>query len=382
MDFFVGVKKKVVFGILVAVLIGISYFIFQGKKEEQGEKSAFSIETAIVERKDIKISVSGSGQVFADSQVNIRPQVAGDGLDVLQVAVKNGQEVGKNDLIAVLDTKDAQKKIRDAELSLRNAQIKMSQTKSLYDSQTEEDKWNRQLQEVSLRQSENNLADAKEDLQDYYIRAPFDGVVTGLNVEVGDSISREEILASIITDEMYAEISLNEVDAVKIKEGDKAILTFDALSNISIEGTVRRIDTIGTVDQGVVYFIAQISIDKQNESLRPGMSVSAEIVSESKEGVLVVPVAAVKSGENGNFVQVITSSVNADVENLFGKTERKTVETGISDDIVIEIIKGLSEGDRIVVRNNSMSSLGDQEGQNKGLLDAVRIPGSGAGMRR
>lgn len=382
MDFFVGVKKKVVFGILVAVLIGISYFIFQGKKEEQGEKSAFSIETAIVERKDIKISVSGSGQVFADSQVNIRPQVAGDGLDVLQVAVKNGQEVGKNDLIAVLDTKDAQKKIRDAELSLRNAQIKMSQTKSLYDSQTEEDKWNRQLQEVSLRQSENNLADAKEDLQDYYIRAPFDGVVTGLNVEVGDSISREEILASIITDEMYAEISLNEVDAVKIKEGDKAILTFDALSNISIEGTVRRIDTIGTVDQGVVYFIAQISIDKQNESLRPGMSVSAEIVSESKEGVLVVPVAAVKNGENGNFVQVIPSSVNADVENLFGKTERKTVETGISDDIVIEIIKGLSEGDRIVVRNNSMSSLGDQEGQNKGLLDAVRIPGSGAGMRR
>ena len=101
----------------------------------------------------------------------------------------------------------------------------------------------------------------------------------------------------LITKQKIAEISLNEVDAAKVKVGQKVTLTFDAIDGLSITGEVSEIDALGTVSQGVVTYGVKIAFDTQDERVKSGMSVSAAIITDVKQNVLLVPNAAVKSNE-------------------------------------------------------------------------------------
>ncbi len=201
-----------------------------------------------------------------------------------------------------------------------------------------------QSQELSVKQRENSLLDAKEKLADYYVRAPFDGVITGLSVKRGDSVSSASTLGTLITKNKVAGISLNEVDVAQVKAGEKAILTFDAVPGLTVTGEVAEVDMVGTVSQGVVTYIVKIVFDAQDERVKPAMSVSADIITETKADILVVPNSAVKIQNNRSFVEVLAG------DNASGVPRSQSVETGISNDEFIEIVSGLNEGDAIVVR--------------------------------
>ncbi|MDD5110665.1 MAG: HlyD family efflux transporter periplasmic adaptor subunit, partial [Patescibacteria group bacterium] len=149
-------------------------------------------------------------------------------------------------------------------------------------------------QQLSIKQRQNALTDAQAALTDYTVRAPFDGVVAAVNVKVGDPVSSGTAIATIITQQKIAEVSLNEVDAAKVKAGQKATLTFDAIDGLSISGEVSLIDTLGTVSSGVVNYDTIISLDTQDTRVKPGMSVTAVSITDAKPHVLLLPNAAVK----------------------------------------------------------------------------------------
>ncbi len=337
--------------LIILALVGGGYYEYQKTKSPAVQTQ---VKTDTVKRGDIVVSVTGSGQIAAKSQVNLKPVVAGDAIEVKQVAVKNDQEVKKGQLIAVLDTADAVKAIRDAELALESAKTKQSQTKITNNDDSSIDQLTRHSQKISVEQQAAKLSDAKEKLLDYSVRAPFDGVVTGLSVNAGDSVSRDTTLASVITKEMIAKISLNEVDAARVHTGDTSILTVDALSGRSITGIVSKIDTIGTVTQGVVYYNAEISFSDSPELLRPGMSVSAGITVAEKKGVLIVPNSVIKKTDTGeSFVQTQRQGTRRVPQTTVGNTlnlEQKTIETGIGNDTQTEVTSGLSEGESIVTQ--------------------------------
>lgn len=363
-------KKHWVKGVVLLVIFGgIGYFVWQGRASQEANTEE-ELQSQRASKTDISVTVTGSGQVYADGQANLKPQVAGDGLEITSVFVEDGQEVKKNDRIASLDNTDAVKEIRDAELAVWSAEIKMRQTEKMYDTETEDDRMARQTQEANLIATQNRLNDAKRDAGDYIVRAPFDGIVTDVSVEAGDSISRDEVLASVITKKRYAEVSLNEVDALKVSIGDASILTFDALDGLTVEGTVTRIDTIGTVEQGVVYYTAQITPNDGGESLRPGMSVNVSIETQTEKGVTAIPVSAVRSDAQGEYAYVLDNK-NAQTYH------RVSLETGVSDGVVTEVKQGVREGEYVVTKLPSTASVSSQE-QSSGLLDsAVRTPGSG-----
>lgn len=368
---------------IAAVLIIAAAFYFGYRGQIQTATPAAEAEMATVKRGNLEISVTGSGQVSAGSQVDLRPQVAGDGADVLQVAVKNNQKVSEGQLIAALDYADAQKSVRDAELSLWGAEIKMKQTKKLYTNETEDDRYNRQTQEISLSQARNKLADAREKLQDYYIQAPFDGIVTGLSVEAGDSVTRDEILASVITDKLMAKVSLTEVDVVSVKEGNNVKLFFDAIEGLQLDGEVTRIDTIGKVSQNVVYYEAEIAFSDSSGFLKPGMSVSAEIMTASKRGVLLVPSEAVKSKASGDYVLVPDmADVRTTDASVQPKYAERAVKAGASDGVMTEIESGLAEGQTIITRTAAevAANSATASNQGQGLFNMFR-PGGGGGNR-
>jgi HlyD family secretion protein len=215
-------------------------------------------------------------------------------------------------------------------------------------------------QELSVIQKENALLDAREKFADYFIRAPFEGTVTKLVIKKGDSVSSGSIAGSLITSQKIVEISLNEVDAAKIEVGQKSTLTFDAIEDLEISGRVTTIDAIGTVSQGVVTYAVQITLDTQDIRVKSGMSVNATIITSAKQNILIVPNSALKSEGSSQYVETFDTPLTQEpgIQGSISPTlpKRQLVEKGLSNDMMTEIVTGLTEGDQVVVRTITSSS--------------------------
>lgn len=242
-----------------------------------------------------------------------------------------------------------------------------------------------QTTQLSLKQRENALLDAKENLAHYFIRAPFSGTIAKLNVKKGDPISTATVVATIITKQKIAEISLNEVDVAKVKVGQKTTLTFDAIDGLTIAGDVAEIDTIGTVSQGVVTYMVRIAFGTQDDRVKSGMSVSSAIITNMKQDVLMVPNSAVKAQGNAHYVELFdtplvatatsTSGTNAGVPSAI-PPRQQLVEVGLSNDTMTEIVSGLKEGEQVVSR--TITGTGATATQAPSIFSAagVRTPGA------
>jgi len=244
-----------------------------------------------------------------------------------------------------------------------------------------------QSQQLALQNSQNSLQDAKDALANYYIYAPFDGVVGAVSVQKGDTISSGTSAITFITQKQYTTISLSEVDITKIKMGQKAVLTFDAISGLSIAGHVTEIDTIGTVSQGVVSYNVQITFDTQDDRIKPGMSVSANIITDVQQNVLTLPNSAVKTKSGSYYVLVLsqkqdlTSSTASQGFVSVTAPTQKAVKIGIADDTNTEITSGLSEGDQVVVRTIASTATASSTSRTTGTTSAATrtLIGGGAG---
>src|SRR3989344_3607311 len=257
----------------------------------------------------------------------------------------NAKNTIKNDKDAIVS---AERSIEEKELSL--TKIKKGP-----------DDLDIRAKKIAIQQKEDALLTAKETLSNYYIRAPFDGVVAKISAKKGDSASASTIIATIITKQRIAEISLNEVEVAKVKVGQKVTLTFDAVEGLSISGEVAEIDTIGTVTQGVVTYSVKIGFDTQDDRVKSGMSTSAAIITSVKQDVLMAPNSAVKSQGTTYYVEIFDTALPPPAAGTQGSASsvsprQQQVETGISNDTSTEIISGLREGDQIVTRTITANS--------------------------
>jgi HlyD family secretion protein len=205
---------------------------------------------------------------------------------------------------------------------------------------------------LTLSQRQNSLTDAQNTLADYYIRAPFDGTVAKISINKFDSVSPSTAIATMVTKQQIATISLNEVDATKIKTGQKANLTFDAVDGLTISGSVLTVDTVGTVAQGVVTYSLTIGFDTQDNRIKPGMSANASIITDIAQDAIIVPSSAIKSVGNNYYVEVFDNKLAESPQGVVSSTlpHQQAVEIGLSNDTSTQIISGLKEGDQVVSR--------------------------------
>jgi hypothetical protein len=169
-------------------------------------------------------------------------------------------------------------------------------------------------------------------------------MVATVNAKKGESVSGSATI-TLITKQRIAEITMNEVDVAKVKVGQKANITFDAIADLNITGTIVEVDTLGTATQGVVSYGIKIAFDTQDERVKPGMSMSVAIILENKMDVLLVPIVAVKSSTQGSYVEILVD----------GQPQRKTVTVGSSSDTMTEVVDGLSEGEEIITQTITTS---------------------------
>ena len=300
---------------------------------------------------------------------NLKPQAFADThlLSLNSYTGKTNAHLGN--LLSILNN------IKDSRDAILNSERTIAEkTESFAKLKAGADELDIKSQELTVKQRENALLDAKERLSDYYIRAPFDGVIAKINVKLGDSASNGSVLATIITKQRLVEISLNEVDIAKIKVGQKANIAFDAIDGLSIAGEVSEIDSIGTVTQGVVNYTVKIIFNNQDDRVKPGMSVSVSIITDIRQDALVIPNSAIKQQRDTSYVEIYVGDTEEPL--------RQNVQTGISNDTMTEIISGIKEGDKIVTQT-VVSSLqhGTQTSQSAGLL-IPNITGGGGGNFR
>lgn len=211
----------------------------------------------------------------------------------------------------------------------------------------------------SIKNQERTLADLKAALTDYAIVAPFSGTVAALSLRRFDSVTTATPVATLITSQKIAELSLNEVDAARVTVGDATMLTFDALEGVSLNGQVVEIDPVGTVQQGVVSYTLKIAFDAADERIKPGMTVNASVTTESRADVLTVPASAVKAQGGESYVEIFDPELETERRQGIETSQTPTrvpVTVGISDDLVVEILSGLAEGQQIIVRTSGGSA--------------------------
>jgi HlyD family secretion protein len=242
---------------------------------------------------------------------------------------------------------------------------------------------NIQSQEKTVEQKENALTDAKENYENCFIKAPYDGIVAKVNIKEGDSVSSQTSLFTFISTQKIAEITLNEIDAAKVEVGQKVTLTFDALPDLTLTGKVTEIDTVGTVSQGVTSYGVKIALDTDSEKIKPGMSVTAEIVVEAKPDVLVLPNSAIKTQGDSHYVELIEAPEEVKSKLKIGSSivlakevqiKNQPVEIGISNDLSTEIISGLKEGDIVISSKITQTA---QTTQTTQKTSTFQIPGIG-----
>jgi HlyD family secretion protein len=238
----------------------------------------------------------------------------------------------------------------------------------------------------ALASAQNKLADAQKTLADYTIKAPFAGTIAAISADVADEASPSTAIATVVTTAKIAELSLNEVDAAKIAVGQKATLTFDAVSDLSVAGVVSEVDSIGTASQGVVNYSIKIVFETQDDRVKSGMSVTAQIITSAKTDVLTLPNAAVHTANSATTVSILpnanTSDQTAFTQGVSSSEapQSKQIEIGEANDQVTEIVSGLNEGDIVVLRTVSGSSSASKTTSSSSSSrnsTTIRMPGLG-----
>lgn len=201
----------------------------------------------------------------------------------------------------------------------------------------------------ALRNSELQLQNRYDQLENYTIKSPISGTIIEKNYKKGDTLESGRNLCTIF-DLSYLTMTLyvDELDISEIEEGQPVIVTADAVANRFFAGVVTKINIRGVTSNGATSYPVTIRID-ETEGLLPGMNAQARIITQQRQNVLAVPVSALR---RGNLVLAKTGGAVSEIPLPEGVPEGFTyvpVTPGVSDDEFIEIVDGLKEGDVIAV---------------------------------
>lgn len=388
-----NMKKKRYAYLAIAIIVLAGGYYWYKKTHSVGSQAQYK--TQAVEKGTLINSVSASGNVVVDESATVDPDITGT---VANLAVSVGDTVKKgqplftivNDQLGI-SASQAAASYKSAQASLISSQAGIDSAAAAYksakknSSSVHEDKTAAEQKieaaKISAEASQQNLANALSSLS--YARqqaakrnvtSPIDGTVNEVNIKNGDDLSRvsgsgSNAQAPMIIGDMATlktQVQVNEVDISNVKIGQKATLTFDALTDFTATGTVEAMDSLGTVSSGVVTYDVTIGFDSIDAKIKPGMSVSAAITTSAKQDVIIVPNGAVKTQNGQSYVEVLQN----------GSPKQVAVRIGDANGTVMEITDGVNVGEEVVTQTIVASTKSTSA---TGTSSSIRIPGLGGG---
>lgn len=336
--------------LLVLCIAGGGYYYYS---RQQAAKAAGNYTTGTVEKGTISTTIDATGTINPVQYVDISTNVAGI---LEQVLVTENQQVSAGQVIAYIDSRQLQATADDAKATLDNKQADLER----YSTLVNQGAVSQQSYDNALMAYQNAKAAydrAEVSLSDATITSPMSGTVIGTPLKAGQTISTglssQMIIATVANlKDLEIYLTVDETDVGNVKDGQKVTFTVDAYPGKTYTGTVREIaqgtkGNMGTTSSSVVYYTVKVSIpEDQSAGLMPTMTARATIYGTEVKDTLVVPLTAVRTDSQGEYIYVIEN----------GQPVRKSVTTGISGDSTIQILSGVKENDTIVVSGDTTSS--------------------------
>lgn len=324
-------KKKILIsiGIIIFFAIGFSLYSFN-QKLNQPVNAVSSISpdnnvTAVVEKRNIKSLIQTNGNVRAEEteEFQIEPGKK------IKFFVKDGQSVDKGQILY---------QIIDKELELQYNQAlrdKRTQSTVSVDTGVPVDSLGSGISQIN-----NQIASLKEKLEANKVKATFDGIISILNISTGTPENNQMMVKLSNPNSLIVPVNFEEIDYPKIRIGQSATVKLTAYGNKIFIGQVARISKEAVTKDGAVTIPGVIRLN-QNPIILPGMSSDVNILINSKDNVLSLPLESIQEDETGNsFVNVIKEGSKKVIE-------KRLIKIGIKDDKYIEILSGLKEGDMV-----------------------------------
>ena len=193
--------------------------------------------------------------------------------------------------------------------------------------------------QAQLDKARQSLEQARRQLDKARLVAPYDGLVTQVTAVVAGPSSGASIeLAD--TGRYHVDVLVDETEIAQVQVGQKAEITFDALSDVSVTGAVSRIDPAGTISQGVVNYAVRVDLDPTEAALRIDMTANVRVILDTHAGVLAVPGGAIRNDGNVYYVNVVDAN---------GEAQRVDVTTGYTDGDLTEVSGDLQEGQSVYI---------------------------------
>jgi macrolide-specific efflux system membrane fusion protein len=289
---------KIYLFLLVVFVISISLIM----KLKHRKTSIEAVSEVSVGYGTIQIFISTTGIVQPQNRLEVKPPISGR---IEEILVREGQKVTVGQNLAWMSSTE------------RAA-----------------------LLDTARAQGEETLKYWQEAYKPTPLIASIDGEVIVRAVEPGQTVTASDAVI-VLSDRLIVKAQVDETDIGKIKLNQPAIISLDAYPEIKVRATVDHISYESKVVNNVTIYEVDILPESVPEVFRSGMSANVDIITESKENVLIIPLEAVSQEKEGSFV-FLSKGRNR-------KSSKVEVKLGISDDENIEILSGLAEGDKVLI---------------------------------
>ena len=391
--------KLTIFGVVVVAAIAVA-----GLTAAKRSNKATEVRMESVEKRDLVASVTASGQVRAQTKVDVAADITGR---ITRLAVKEGDNVTKGQLLLQIDPQEFEAALQRSDAQLANA--KASAAQSAANLQQAENSFRRsqeirksnpnlvsgeQLEQLqtavdvnkalvdasrhNVEQAEAGVKDARVRLAKTTLYAEMAGRITRLVVEQGETaiqgtMNRDAATLLTISDmsTLETKVKVDETDVSRIKMGDSAVVQLDAFPDTTFIGrvvkisnsSVRGTSATATGDQAIDYEVT-IRLLNPPKDTKPDFSATAKIITDARTSVLSIPIIALTVRENEDLKNADTAQApgkaapkkqvgRKDVEGVFvvgadNKVTFKPVKVGIAGEKYFEVLSGLTGNEKIV----------------------------------
>jgi membrane fusion protein, macrolide-specific efflux system len=342
--------------------------------------------TVPVEKRDIQQAVSCTGILNPSKEVDVGAQASGQ---IQSLKVSLGDQVKKGQLLAVIDPAVKENDLRDAESQLRNVDAQKRSKKALLKQyeleyvRQKEMSQNEASAKAELESAEANLESIRADLEALeaqlaqanisvdtarknlgytQISAPMDGVVVSVEAEEGQTLVSIQVAPTLLVladlDIMTVKAEISEADVIKVKPGLPVYFTILGDPDVRYESTLRSVDpapesvsgedtSSKTISSSAVYYNGQFDIKNPDHKLRIFMTAQVSIVLGEVKQAISIPLSVLGIGSGDNYqVKVLKD----------GKAEPRMIRTGLRDNVYVQVLEGLSEGEKVIVGDSATAA--------------------------
>jgi HlyD family secretion protein len=378
-------NKKLIIGSIIVVILAIVVYSFANNN------TAVIIEakTVIAKKANVTTMVTATGTIEPITQVEVGTQVSGV---VEKIFVDYNSVVKEGQLIAELDKTNLLATLSQAQAVYDNAVNQKNYTKTIYDRQKtlydsqvisksdfDDASYNYETAKGTVTQRLSDLQKAKTNLSYADIYSPIDGVVLSRAIDEGQTVAASLSTPTLFTiaqdlKEMQVEADVDEADIGQVKEGQRVSFTVDAYLGEEFDGVVTQVRLNPTVTSNVVTYTVVIKADNPDLKLKPGLTATISIYTLELKDVLTAEAKAINFKPTRPELTAYNEQQNLTVQqtnerptersngsvvwvyNSNGEIKAQKVTLGASDGVNVQILEGLSEGDKLVYSLEGVSA--------------------------